>query len=139
MRYLIQTQLENGGWPIYSGGPADQSASVKAYFALKLCGVSAEEPFMERARRLILDNGGVVTANVFSKIALALFGQYDWRGIPSMPAEIILAPQWFYFNIYAVSLLVSRGHYPSSDYFRSSATLSNIERAGHRGTLCQVA
>ena len=103
MRYLIQTQLENGGWPIYSGGPADQSASVKAYFALKLCGVSAEEPFMERARRLILDNGGVVSANVFSKIALALFGQYDWRGIPSMPPEIILAPQWFYFNVYAVS------------------------------------
>ena len=34
IRYLIQTQLEDGGWPIYSGGPADQSASVKAYFAL---------------------------------------------------------------------------------------------------------
>lgn len=103
IRYLMQTQLESGGWPIYSGGPADQSASVKAYFALKLSGISADEPFMQRARQLILDNGGVVRANVFSKITLALFGQYDWRGIPSIPPEIILAPHWFYFNFYAVS------------------------------------
>ena len=103
VRYLIQTQLEDGGWPIYFGGPADQSASVKAYFALKLCGVSPDEPFMQLARQRILDHGGVVSANVFSKIALALFGQYDWRGIPSMPPEIMLAPRWFYFNLYAVS------------------------------------
>ena len=103
VRYLIQTQLEDGGWPIYFNGPADQSASVKAYFALKLSGVSEEEPFMQRARQVILDHGGVVCANVFTKIALALFGQYDWRGIPSMPPEIFLAPKWFYFNLYAVS------------------------------------
>jgi squalene-hopene/tetraprenyl-beta-curcumene cyclase len=45
----------------------------------------------------------VVQANVFTKITLALFGQYDWRGIPCMPPEIFLAPQWFYFNVYAVS------------------------------------
>jgi squalene-hopene/tetraprenyl-beta-curcumene cyclase len=102
-RYLLHTQLEDGGWPIFSGGPADISASVKAYFALKLAGVSPGEPVMERARDLILQRGGVVQANVFTKITLALFGQYDWRGIPCMPPEIFLAPQWFYFNLYAVS------------------------------------
>ncbi len=103
VRYLIEAQQEEGGWPIYSGGPADQSASVKAYFALKLSGVSPDEPCMTKARELILKNGGVVTSNVFSKITLALFGQYSWRGIPSMPAEIMLAPRWLYFNLYAVS------------------------------------
>ena len=103
VRYLIETQLEDGGWPIYAGGPSDQSASVKAYFALKLSGVAPDEPFMNKARELILKNGGVVEANVFTKITLALFGQYSWRGVPSMPAEIMLAPQWLYFNIYAVS------------------------------------
>ena len=41
--------------------------------------------------------------NVFTKITLALFGQYDWQGIPSMPPEIILAPKRFYFNLYAMS------------------------------------
>ncbi|HZN45909.1 MAG TPA: prenyltransferase/squalene oxidase repeat-containing protein, partial [Nitrospiraceae bacterium] len=101
--YLMSTQLAAGGWPIYHGGPPDISASVKAYFALKLAGVSAEEPFMIKARECILAKGGVVAANVFTKIALALFGQYDWRGIPSMPPEIMLLPKRFYFSIYAIS------------------------------------
>ena len=103
VRYLQQAQLEDGGWPIYTDGPANVSASVKAYFALKLAGVPREEPFMRHARDTILSKGGVVAANVFTKITLALFGQYDWRGIPSMPPEIILAPKRFYFNVYAVS------------------------------------
>ena len=38
IRYLQQSQIEDGGWPIYTGGPSDISASVKAYFALKLAG-----------------------------------------------------------------------------------------------------
>ncbi|MDX2347750.1 MAG: prenyltransferase/squalene oxidase repeat-containing protein, partial [Nitrospirota bacterium] len=90
--YLLQAQLDDGGWPIFSGGPADISATVKAYFALKLAGMSSDEPVMQRARDLVLQQGGVVQANVFTKITLALFGQYDWRGIPCMPAEIFLAP-----------------------------------------------
>ena len=101
--YLMSTQLPEGGWPIYYGGPPDISASVKAYFALKLAGVSADEPFMVKARGCILAKGGVVATNVFTKIALALFGQYDWRGIPSMPPEIMLLPKRFYFSIYAIS------------------------------------
>ncbi len=101
--YLLHTQMDDGGWPIYSGGPADTSATVRAYFALKLSGVSADEPVMQRARELILQRGGVAQTNVFTKIILALFGQYDWRGLPCMPPEIFLAPQWFYFNLYAVS------------------------------------
>ncbi len=103
VHYLIDTQLEDGGWSIYSGGSADLSATVKAYFALKLSGISPDEPFMKKARELILRSGGVVEANVFTKITLALFGQYPWRGVPSMPPEIMLAPRGFYFNLYAVS------------------------------------
>jgi squalene-hopene/tetraprenyl-beta-curcumene cyclase len=103
VRYLRATQLPDGGWPIYSGGPSEISASVKAYFALKLSDVSADEPFMVRARECILAKGGVVAANVFTKITLALFDQYDWRGIPSMPAEIMLLPKRFYFSLYAIS------------------------------------
>ncbi len=103
VRYLTSAQLADGGWPIYYGGPAEISASVKAYFALKLSGVSAREPFMIRARDRILAMGGVVRANVFTKITLALFGQYDWRGIPSMPPEIMLLPRRFYFSVYAIS------------------------------------
>ena len=103
VRYLQGTQLEEGGWPIYTGGPMDVSASVKAYFALKLAGVPQDDQGMRRARRAILAKGGVVSANVFTKITLALFGQYDWVGLPSMPPEIVLAPKKFAFNLYAIS------------------------------------
>lgn len=103
VRYLKTMQLPDGGWPIYYGGPAEISASVKAYFALKISGVLADEPFMIRAKERILSMGGVVQANVFTKIALALFDQYDWEGVPHMPVEIMLLPKRFYFSIYAIS------------------------------------
>ncbi|HSL05969.1 MAG TPA: prenyltransferase/squalene oxidase repeat-containing protein, partial [Nitrospiraceae bacterium] len=101
--YLRAMQLPDGGWPIFYGGPSEISASVKAYFALKLSGVSVDEPFMVRAKDCILAKGGVVQTNVFTKIALALFDQYDWEGVPHMPVELMLLPKGFYFNIYAIS------------------------------------
>ena len=103
VRYLKAMQLPDGGWPIYCEGPSEVSASVKSYFALKLSGMSADEPFMIRAKERIRAMGGVVHANVFTKIALALFDQYDWEGVPHMPVEIMLLPKRFYFSIYAIS------------------------------------
>ena len=103
VRYLRAGQLPDGGWPLYGAGPADLSATIKAYFALKLAGGSPEDPAMAAARSLIRRAGGPVAANVFTKITLALFGEYDWAGVPSMPVEIMLLPRWFYFNIYEVS------------------------------------
>ncbi|MBI2554186.1 MAG: squalene--hopene cyclase [Candidatus Rokubacteria bacterium] len=103
VRYLRAHQLPDGGWPLYESGPADLSATIKAYFALKLAGVSPEDPATAAARNLIRQAGGPVAANVFTKITLALFGEYDWSGVPSMPVEIMLLPRWFYFNLYEVS------------------------------------
>ena len=103
VRYLAGAQLPEGGWPIYYGGPPEISASVKAYFALKLSGVSADEPAMRKARAVILSKGGIVGANVFTKIALALFDQYDWRGIPSMPTELALVRPNAVFSLYDLS------------------------------------
>jgi len=101
--YLRARQLPDGGWDLFPGSPSDISATVKGYFALKLVGHSADEPFMLRARENILAKGGVTKVNVFTKIALALFGQYDWQGVPTMPVEIMLLPRWSYFNLYEVS------------------------------------
>src|SRR3954454_21533888 len=52
--YIRAQQLPTGGWAIYPGGPSEVSASVKAYFSLKLLGVSPDEPSMARAREAIL-------------------------------------------------------------------------------------
>ncbi|MBZ0170324.1 MAG: squalene--hopene cyclase [Kofleriaceae bacterium] len=101
--YLRDTQLPDGGWNIYYGGPSHLSTTVKAYFALKLIGHSKEEPFMRRAREVILDQGGLLRANVFTKFTLAIFGQLDWRGVPAMPAEPFLLPERSFFNMHEIS------------------------------------
>ncbi len=102
-RYLIGLQEEHGGWSAYPEGPPDVSASIKAYFALKLAGYNTNEPFMRKARQLIRSLGGVDQANSFTKIYLAVLGQYPWDKCPAVPPEIILFPTWFYLNIYAMS------------------------------------
>ncbi|HWT77533.1 MAG TPA: squalene--hopene cyclase, partial [Candidatus Methylomirabilis sp.] len=103
IRHLLAIQLPDGGWPIYHNGPANISATVKAYFALKLAGVSPENPAMRRAQQSVLDLGGITGVNVFTRILLALFGEFDWRGVPCMPVEICLLPRWSYFNLYQIS------------------------------------
>ena len=97
--YLRQEQLPDGGWSLFEGGPANLSGTIKAYFAMKVAGVPPEDPAMARARALIRQRGGPVEANVFTKILLSLFGEYDWSGIPAMPVEIMLLPRWSYFNL----------------------------------------
>ena len=101
--YLRERQLADGGWSLYEGGPHSLSATIKAYFAMKAARVSPDDPAMARARALILAEGGLVQANVFTKILLALFGEYDWAGLPTMPVEIMLLPRWSYFNLLEVS------------------------------------
>ncbi len=101
--YLRARQADHGGWPLYHDGAFDISCSVKAYFALKLVGDSPELPHMVRARAAILQHGGAAATNVFTRIALALFGQLPWRAVPYMPVEIVLLPRWFPFNIHKVS------------------------------------
>jgi squalene-hopene/tetraprenyl-beta-curcumene cyclase len=101
--YLRAHQADHGGWPLYHDGAFDISCSVKAYFALKLAGDSPEAPHMKRARDAILRSGGAAATNVFTRIALALFGQLPWRGVPYVPVEIVLLPPWFPFNVHKVS------------------------------------
>ena len=102
-RYILEHQNEDGGWGIYAGGPSNISASVKAYFGLKLAGYRAEHPALARARKKILEMGGVPKVNTFTKIYLCFFGQYDYDAVPAIPPEIVLFPKWFWFNIYEIS------------------------------------
>ena len=103
VRHILKRQLPDGGWNIYYGGPSEVNASVKAYFALKLAGHSADLPFMHDARANILRLGGIPKMNTFSKLYLALLGQFPWQYLPSIPVEMILFPNWAFFNIYKMS------------------------------------
>jgi len=94
-RYLKRRQAEHGGWALYHGGPFDISATVKAYFALKMIGEDINAPHMARARTEILARGGALKANVFTRILLASYGEAGWINVPTIPVELILLPRWF--------------------------------------------
>ncbi|MCR4392998.1 MAG: squalene--hopene cyclase [Dehalococcoidales bacterium] len=100
VNYVRSRQNQDGSWSAYYGGPGDLNVSIQVYFALKLAGIPASEGFMQKARDFILSRGGVMKANTITRIWLAVFGQFDYRGTPSIPPELVFLPDWFYFNIY---------------------------------------
>lgn len=101
--YLMRIQGKHGGWPLFQDGAFDMSASVKAYFALKMVGHDIDAPHMKRAREAILSRGGASKVNVFTRFLLTFFGQLTWRSVPVLPIEIMLLPRWSPFTLEKVS------------------------------------
>jgi squalene-hopene/tetraprenyl-beta-curcumene cyclase len=101
--YLRRVQGDHGGWPLFHDGAFDLSASVKAYFALKMIGDAVDAPHMIHAREAIRSRGGASRANVFTRLMLALYGFIPWRAVPVMPVEIMLLPTWFPFHLDKIS------------------------------------
>jgi len=101
--YLRRVRLPGGGWPLHHGGQFNMSASVKAYFALKAIGDSTSAPHMVEAREAIIANGGAETANVFTRILLALFGALSWSAVPVTPVEIMFLPSRFPIHLSRIS------------------------------------
>ncbi len=101
--YLRRVQGAHGGWPLVHDGDFDMSASVKAYFALKMIGDSADAPHMARAREAIRSRGGAIHSNVFTRFMLAMFGVLTWRSVPVLPVEIMLLPMWSPFHLNKIS------------------------------------
>ena len=100
---MMRYQNDDGSWSIYPGDPGNLSLSVKCYFSAKLMGVTADDARLTRCREWVLAHGGVVECNTFTKMYLCGLGQYDYDAVPAIPPEIVLAPNWFYFNIYEIS------------------------------------
>ena len=101
--YLRRIQGAHGGWPLVHDGAFDMSASVKAYFALKMIGDSVDAPHMVRARDAILSRGGAINSNVFTRFLLTMFGVTTWRSVPVLPVEIMLLPMWSPFHLNKIS------------------------------------
>ncbi len=101
--YLKRIQSADGGWPLFHDGASNISASVKAYFALKMVGEDIDARHMGRARAWILAQGGAAASNVFTRNLLALYEAIPWRGVPVMPVEIMLLPRWFPFHLDKIS------------------------------------
>ncbi len=93
---ILARQLPDGGFNIYPEGPADLSATVKAYFSLKVAGIDYDDPRLARARERILALGGIQSANSYVKVNLSLFDLYPREDCPSIPPEIMLLGKFIY-------------------------------------------
>ena len=100
-RSIRGQQRADGTWSNWQEGPADLSTTVEAYTALKMAGVDSDDPAMHTARQYILAQGGVENVRVFTKIWLAMMGEWEWRGIPVVPPELFLLPDRFPVNLYS--------------------------------------
>jgi squalene-hopene/tetraprenyl-beta-curcumene cyclase len=103
LNYILKKERPGGGWSNYHGGTPDLSTTVTAYYALRLGGYLPEHPVLQRAKEVILSQGGIMQSNCFTRSYLQLFGQMDSDSLPAMPVELMLLPKWFPFNIYAIS------------------------------------
>ncbi|MGO8685572.1 MAG: squalene--hopene cyclase [Candidatus Dormibacteria bacterium] len=99
-RHLLGKQRRDGSWSLYFDGPGDLSTTIEAYVALRLLGCEPSDAPLAGARRFILAQGGLARARVFTKLWLALFGQYPWDGVPSMPPELVHLPSRVPLNLY---------------------------------------
>ena len=115
---ILARQLPDGGFNIYAQGPTEISATVKAYFALKLAGLPANDPRLTRARECILARGGLEAANSYVKINLSLFDLYPREHCPTIPPELMLLPGKFIYQMSAwtraivISLAIVHAHNP---------------------------
>ncbi|MFJ6180540.1 squalene--hopene cyclase [Streptomyces sp. NPDC092295] len=98
--FIRGEQRADGTWATFHGGPADLSATIEAYVALRLAGDSPEDPHMARASQWVRDRGGIARSRVFTRVWLALFGWWKWDDLPELPPELIFFPKWFPLNIY---------------------------------------
>lgn len=98
-RWIRSQQRSDGTWANFHGGPGELSTTVEAYTALKLAGDATDAGHMTAARDWILAHGGLEATRVFTRIWLALFGEWSWDELPAMPPEVVLLPSWFPLNV----------------------------------------
>jgi squalene-hopene/tetraprenyl-beta-curcumene cyclase len=99
-RWIRSQQRADGTWANFHEGPADLSTTVEAYVALRLAGDDPDSEHMRAAASYVLAGGGIEATRVFTRMWLALFGEWSWDDLPIMPPELIFLPSWFPLNIY---------------------------------------
>ncbi|MFD2473256.1 squalene--hopene cyclase [Amycolatopsis silviterrae] len=99
-RWIRSQQRADGTWANFPDGPADLSTTVEAWVALRLAGDPADSPWLAAAAEFIREHGGIEATRVFTRIWLAMVGQWSWDDLPSLPPELIFLPSWFPLNVY---------------------------------------
>ncbi len=131
-RTILEEQDPDGGWSIYPGGPPNISATVKAYFVLKLLGTPTDDPAMVRAREVILEAGGARACNSFTRFYLALLGQIPYDEVPYVPPELMLVPAQVALQPGGDVVVDPDDHRPPDDHLGLQAGPEAAARAGDR-------
>jgi squalene-hopene/tetraprenyl-beta-curcumene cyclase len=99
-RWIRSQQRADGTWATFHGGPSDLNTTVEAYVALRLAGDPLDAAHLVAAREFVLQSGGLEATRVFTRVWLALFGEWSWEQLPAMPPELVLLPPWVPLNLY---------------------------------------
>jgi sporulenol synthase len=99
---IVSKQEKNGAWKLfYDEKDGNLSATVESYYALLYSGhYQKEDVNMQAAKNFIVNHGGIESVSMFTKIMLALTGQYPWPSYSPIPVEMILLPLSFPINFY---------------------------------------
>lgn len=98
---ILNEQRPDGSWEVYHQAPlGDINTTVECYAALRCSGFGVDAEPVKKARAWILSHGGLKKIRNFTRIWLALIGEWPWDYTPVVPPEMICLPTWVPFNIY---------------------------------------
>src|SRR5438105_7620728 len=80
--YFFNVQRHDGSVGLHAeSNQGSMFTTALSYVGLRILGVSAEEPRLQRMRRWISENGTPLGAASWGKFTLCLLGLYEWEGI----------------------------------------------------------
>ncbi|KAL2933173.1 Beta-amyrin synthase, partial [Bienertia sinuspersici] len=95
LRNIYYHQNEDGGWGFHIEGHSTMFCTTLNYICLRMLGIGpdeGDENACPRARKWILDHGGVIYNPSWGKTWLSILGLFDWSGSNPIPPEFWLLP-----------------------------------------------
>ncbi|MES2621047.1 MAG: terpene cyclase/mutase family protein [Bacteroidota bacterium] len=97
-QYFLNHQNEDGGWGLHIEDKSTMFGTVLQYVALRLLGLTANEPAILKARNWIHKHGGATGIPSWGKFYLSVLGVYEWEGCNSLFPEMWLMPESLPFH-----------------------------------------
>ncbi|KAJ4725479.1 Terpene cyclase/mutase family member [Melia azedarach] len=97
LRYIYCHQKEDGGWGLHIEGHSTMFCTVLSYICMRILGEGpdgGQDNACARARKWILDRGGVTHIPSWGKTWLSILGVFEWSGTNPMPPEFWILPSF---------------------------------------------
>ncbi|KAL5547396.1 hypothetical protein UlMin_007083 [Ulmus minor] len=97
LRYIYNHQNQDGGWGLHIEGHSIMFCTVLNYICMRILGEGPDgglDNACERARKWILDHGGVTHIPSWGKTWLSILGVFEWTGSNPMPPEFWILPSF---------------------------------------------